>query len=97
MALSTPQLKEHDSEHQIGPMRRFASTAIRVVERLQVEVSHGISNFPCEMIMGQLLVKLAPKGRVFSPGRLGKTNRYLGIAGRDAYHRYGLLVGVAEW
>jgi hypothetical protein len=78
-------------------MRRFASTAVSLVEGRQVEVDHGISNFPCEMIVGQLLVKLAPKGRVFSPGRLGKTSWYLGIARRDAYHRYGLLVAVAEW
>jgi hypothetical protein len=97
VTLSTPQFKEHDGQHEIGSMRRFAATAIGLVEGRQVEVSHGVSNLPCEMIVGQLLVKLAPKGRVFSPGRLGKTSRYLGIAGRDAYHRYGLLVGVTEW
>jgi hypothetical protein len=60
-------------------MRRFASTAVGLVERRQVEVSHGISNLPGEMIVGQLRIELAPKVRVFMPGCLGKTRGYLGI------------------
>jgi hypothetical protein len=60
-------------------MRGFASTAIGLIEGCQVEVSHGISNLPCEMIMGQLFVKLAPKVRVFILERLSKTSGYLGI------------------
>jgi hypothetical protein len=27
VALSAPQLKEHDGEHEVGPMRRFATAA----------------------------------------------------------------------
>jgi hypothetical protein len=60
-------------------MRRFASTAIRVVQGRQIEMSHGVSNLPGEMIMGELLVKLTPKRRLFIPGRWGKTSGHLGM------------------
>jgi hypothetical protein len=86
VALSAPQLKEHDGQHEIGPMRCFATAAIGLVERLQVEVDHGVPNLPCEMIVGELCVELAPKGRVFSPGGLGKTSGYLGRGREVAYH-----------
>jgi hypothetical protein len=52
VALSAPQLKEHDGQHEIGPMRRFASTAVSLVEGNQVEGNHGVSNLPREMIVG---------------------------------------------
>jgi hypothetical protein len=97
VALSAQQFKKYDGQHQIGSMRRFASTAIGLVEGRQVEVNHGLSNLPCKMIVGQLLVELAPQRRVFIPGRLGKASEYLGIGGRVDYHLSGLLVGVAEW
>jgi hypothetical protein len=79
VALAAPQLKEHDGQHEIGPMRRFASTAVSLVEGNQVEVNYGVSNLPREMIVGQLRIELAPERSVFIPGRLGKTSGYLGI------------------
>ncbi len=94
--LSAPQLKAHNGQHQIGPIRRFAKTAIGAVERSQVKVGHGISNFPGEMIAGQLLVKFALAFRIFRPGRFGKPSGRLGIGCKVAYHLYGLLVGVTE-
>ena len=84
--MSAPQLKEHDGKHEIGWVWRFATAAIGLVERLQVEVDHGVSNLPCEMIVGELLVKSAPQVCLFSPGCLGKTNGYLGTGWRLAYH-----------
>jgi hypothetical protein len=54
-------------------MRDFAKTAIGAVERSQVKVGHGGSNFPGEMIAGQFLVKVAPAFRLFRPG--GSANR----------------------
>jgi hypothetical protein len=33
LALPAPQFKEHDGEHEVGPMRRFATAAISLVER----------------------------------------------------------------
>jgi hypothetical protein len=67
-------------------MRRFATVAIRLVERLQVEVSHGVSNLPGEMIVRELLVELAPELSGFIPGCLSKTSGYLGMAWQVAYH-----------
>src|SRR5687767_8393367 len=78
VTLPTPQLKEYDGEHQIGWVRCFATVAIGLVERLQVEVDHGVSNLPCEMIVGELRVKSTPQVCLFSPGCFGKTNGYLG-------------------
>jgi hypothetical protein len=52
VALSVPKLKEHDGEHEIGSMWRFASTAVSLVEGSQVEVSHGVSNLARKMIVG---------------------------------------------
>jgi hypothetical protein len=97
VALTAPQLKEHDGQHEIGPMRRFAATAVSLVEGNQVEGNHGVSNLPREMIVGQLRIELAPELSAFIPGRLGKTSGYLGIGWRVIYHLSGLLVGVAEW
>jgi len=77
--LSPPQFKQHHGQHQIGPIRRFAQPVIGTVEGSQVEVGHGVSNLPCEMISGQFLVEFTPAIRVFSPGGLGKTSERLGI------------------
>ena len=79
VTLGATQLKEHDAQHEIGPMRRFASTAIRVVKGCQVKVDHSGSNLPGEMIVGKLLIELTPERCVFIPGRLGKTRGYLGM------------------
>lgn len=74
LARARAKCTEHHGEHEIGAMRGFATPALGAGEGREVEVGHGVSNLPCEMIVGQFLVGVAPGFRVCIPGRLGKTS-----------------------
>jgi hypothetical protein len=88
--LPAPQLKEHNGQHQIGPIRRFAKTA-GAVERSQVKAGYGVSNLPGEMIAGQLLVKVAPAFRIFRPGGAAKRADVLASGVKS------LIISMASW